>query len=325
MTVPDVSVLMTAYDAEPFVRSAVNSVLDQRGPTLEVVVVDDGSGDGTTAVLRQYALMDARVRVIELASNRGQSFALQVGLEHCRGTYIARLDADDVCYQGRIERQMAAVESCPNGGFAGCGAMRIDMDGRELGPWYPVPTNHDEFVARLRTFRPVCPHSGFFLRRALLTQVGGYGVGPAEDFDLMLRISEVPAVRFTGVNDPLVGLRMHATNMSYNSARRVLTKAVVALACHMLRSGGVTAVDYSRVEAAVVEVIGRTGLDRTTTARAMLITAFIDLRAGRYVSAAQKVMAAVMTRPSVIFGTSTLPESKVRAAAEVVRGYPERT
>lgn len=103
---PMVSVVMPAYNAARYIEEAIRSVLSQGWSNLEVVVVNDGSKDGTAAVVR--AIADPRVRVID-QPNGGVSSARNAGIEEARGEFIAFLDADDALEPGAIEQKMEAL------------------------------------------------------------------------------------------------------------------------------------------------------------------------------------------------------------------------
>ena len=95
MTAPTVSVLMPVYNCAAYVGEAVESILNQTWKDFELIAVDDGSTDGSLAVLEEYAKRDGRMRVISRA-NTGIVGALNDGLAAARGKYIARMDGDDV-------------------------------------------------------------------------------------------------------------------------------------------------------------------------------------------------------------------------------------
>jgi glycosyltransferase involved in cell wall biosynthesis len=104
---------MAAYDAGPHIRAALESLSRQTVDDLEVIVVDDGSSDSTSVVVRDAARRDRRIRLVQLRSNRGQAAALNVGAGQARGRYLAILDADDEATEDRLEHQLAAMEGDP--------------------------------------------------------------------------------------------------------------------------------------------------------------------------------------------------------------------
>lgn len=111
MHMPEVSVIIAAYEAGPFLAGAVGSALAQEGVALEVIVADDASRDGTVAAARALAAEDPRVRVLETETNGGPSAARNRAVRAARGEWIAVLDADDRFRPGRLEGLLAFAES----------------------------------------------------------------------------------------------------------------------------------------------------------------------------------------------------------------------
>ncbi len=111
---PLVSVVVAAYQAARHVRNALASLSAQTAGDLEVVVVDDGSTDGTAAEVAAAAREDRRIRLLRLGRNRGQSAALNAGMASARGRFLALLDADDEATPDRLALQLAALEREPD-------------------------------------------------------------------------------------------------------------------------------------------------------------------------------------------------------------------
>lgn len=122
---------MAAHDAERFLRPALESVLRQTISDLELVVVDDGSRDRTSAILA--AVSDARLVVLTNREQQGLAASLNRALEAARGRYVARLDADDVALPHRLERQLRRLGRGPALGIVGSGILEIDAAGRPAG------------------------------------------------------------------------------------------------------------------------------------------------------------------------------------------------
>src|SRR3954464_12731722 len=101
-----VTVLMPAYNAAETIESAVRSVIDQTWKHWQLLVVNDGSTDRTQAILEELAAGDRRIRVFNSPKNAGLCASLNLGLSMISTRYVARMDADDLCYPTRLERQM---------------------------------------------------------------------------------------------------------------------------------------------------------------------------------------------------------------------------
>lgn len=124
---PIVTVLLPVYNGERYLREAVESILTQTLESFELLIVDDGSTDGTAAICRSFT--DPRVRVHRYEENAGVIFALNSGIDLIATKYVARMDADDVALPNRLARQVAFLESRPD--LAACGCWLVElMDGR---------------------------------------------------------------------------------------------------------------------------------------------------------------------------------------------------
>lgn len=109
---PLVSIIMPVYNALPYLRQAVESVLAQTYPEIELILVEDCGSDGSKAMCRSYAVSDQRVRLIELPDNSGAGACRNVGLDAARGEYVTFLDADDFMEPDTIESLMSLMERC---------------------------------------------------------------------------------------------------------------------------------------------------------------------------------------------------------------------
>lgn len=210
---PKVSVLVASYNGERFIEETVRSILGQTFRDLELIVLDDGSTDGTRAILRRLAEADARMRLIE-KPNEGLIATLNRGMAEARGTYIARLDHDDVALPARIERQAALLDARPEVVAVGCLIQNVDADGTAKGK---ARIRHERLRHAPGAFPPVqqwlygpTP----LIRAEALRKVGGYRAKflAAEDRDLCWRLGALgPMERLPEV---LVLHREHDSNMS---------------------------------------------------------------------------------------------------------------
>ncbi|HKT29392.1 glycosyltransferase family 2 protein, partial [Dyella sp.] len=133
-----VSVIMPVYNAEAWLRRAIDSVLAQHHDRLELLAVDDGSSDRSPEMLQTYAAADARVRVLRQPCNGGVAAARNAGIAAARGGYIAFLDADDWWHPAKLERQLASMRK--SGALISYAAYwRVAEDGRLLSQVTPPP------------------------------------------------------------------------------------------------------------------------------------------------------------------------------------------
>jgi hypothetical protein len=207
---PRVSVVMPVFNAASFLAEAVESVLGQTLHDLELVVVDDGSADGSREILERYARTDQRVKVVAHETNLGASAAMNQGAQLARAPYVAIAHADDVALPVRLSRQVEFLDAHPSVAVVGGAVIVIDEAGRR-GPIMQFPTNAR--VIRQTLLRHNClAHPTVMLRREALGDVGGYRFDYVEDYDLWLRLSE----RFDIANlpEPLILYRLHAFQLS---------------------------------------------------------------------------------------------------------------
>src|ERR1051326_9037935 len=109
MASPHVTVLMSVFNGEDFLAEAVESILAQTFRDFEFLIIDDGSSDGTPEILSRYASRDTRVQTFH-QQNKGVIASLNEGLRLARGDYIARMDADDIAFACRLEKQFKFME-----------------------------------------------------------------------------------------------------------------------------------------------------------------------------------------------------------------------
>jgi len=195
-TVPRVSVLMTVYNAAPWLREAINSIVCQTYSDWELIVIENGSSDASPEILASYN--DRRIRVIRASENMGRTPALRYAFELGRGEYTAVLDADDIAEPTRIAKQVAFLDANTEVSLVGTWARRIDGDGREVGLWAP-PTDPAQLQDAFGFENPIV-HSAAMYRAAMAREVGGYPLEfpYAQDSALWLRLVERSRVGMIG-------------------------------------------------------------------------------------------------------------------------------
>jgi SAM-dependent methyltransferase len=205
---PLVSVVIPCYNHAHFLADAVESVLVQTHPHVEIVVVDDGSADETPDVARRYA----EIRY-ERQDHRGLAAARNTGLGVSRGKYLVFLDADDRLLPDALEAGLECFRRHPESGFVSGSYRWIDGRGALLGAAEQVSLGPDPYSALLRG-NVIAMHAAVMFRRDALQSIGGYNPDflACEDYDVYLRITRLlPVHQHAGV---VAEYRLHAGNMS---------------------------------------------------------------------------------------------------------------
>lgn len=218
---PRISVIMPCYNARAYVREAIDCVLGQTYPNVELIAVDDGSTDDTCDILREYG---SRIRTLE-QPNQGPYPARNLGLKHVTGELVAFLDADDYWTKNCLERLANAVVAHPEAALAYCGWQNIGLKGPRGEPYVPPEyEQHDKLERFLRAASPWPIHAAL-VRKAVLDEVGGFDTHwkTCMDYDLWLRVAVArPIVR---VPEVLAFYRHHTegqiTSTQWRQARNV--------------------------------------------------------------------------------------------------------
>jgi glycosyltransferase involved in cell wall biosynthesis len=204
---PKVSVVLPVHNGMPYLKLAVASILSQSFSAFELIVVDDGSTDGSSEYLA--SIEDPRVRVIRKVSG-GVAATLNFGIGQARTEYIARMDADDIAYPQRLQLQYERMKG--GGVLVGALADVIDesgnLTGEELNPL------SDTAIRWSLLFRSSFVHPSVMFCRHAFEATGGYDPGfeVAQDFDLWTRMSRFGAL--SNLEERLISYRRHATNLS---------------------------------------------------------------------------------------------------------------
>jgi glycosyltransferase involved in cell wall biosynthesis len=245
---PAVSVVIPSYNYGRFIAGAVESVLAQTVNEIEVIVVDDGSTDGTAEVIAPY-LADRRVRFFPL-EHAGVSAAKNTGVRLSRAPLVAFLDADDLWLPAKLERQLALFRADPELGAAFTRRLLINEHGQEVEYRQPV-LHRGNILERLFVVNFICQSSAV-VPRDVLHEVGMFDerCPPVEDFDLWLRVAR--AYRFDYVDEPLVKYRVGHVSLSSRNEEKLLI-ALEVMRRFLDERGGRDVIDPAVVRRAKAE------------------------------------------------------------------------
>jgi glycosyltransferase involved in cell wall biosynthesis len=177
MTLPLVTVVICTYNGERYLADTIDSVLAQTYLNTEVIVVDDGSRDGTVAIIRQYVERDSRIRLF-VRENAGLPASRNFAFAQARGEWIAIIDQDDLCYPERVAKQVALVGKFPSAGLIFCNTDYIDEAGQNIGSHLQSYSLPDSFISKgmagnlLLVKGCYVDSEACFVKRAVVSRIG---------------------------------------------------------------------------------------------------------------------------------------------------------
>lgn len=229
---PRISILMTLHNRERFVEAAVRSVLTQTRGDLELIIVDDGSTDGSLAIAQRLGATDPRVRVIE-REHSGAMRTLAAAHELARGGLIGWVDSDDLLVNTAVEETARVLEQDPALGMVYTDHLVIDAQGkpRGIGHRCRVPYSPLGLLTEFMTF-----HFRLF-RRSVFDLAGGIDTSmtTSADYDLCLRLSEVTQIRH--LPKVLYCYREHGDSISVSRRIEQIQNSAAAVERALVRRG----------------------------------------------------------------------------------------
>lgn len=206
MKSPKITVLMSVYNGEKYLREAIDSILNQTFTDFEFLIVSDGSTDGTAEILQSYH--DPRIKIINNEKNRGLTKSLNKGLGMAKGEYIARMDADDISLPNRFEEQLKYLERYPETVVLGTSIYVINGAGKllmkEIAPSDPskILLNNNAFT-----------HGSVIFKKAVVDELGYYNelFRYSQDYELWLKIAK--HYKVSNLTRPLYTRRFHEENI----------------------------------------------------------------------------------------------------------------
>ena len=222
---PKVTVLMSVYNGEKYLREAIDSILNQTFKDFEFLIINDGSTDRTAEILESYN--DPRIKIINNEKNMGLIRSLNKGIRMSRGGYIARMDADDVSMPERLKKEVDFMETHTDYAVVGTFVKILNKDS-EVIHLIERPIGDAEVREFLK--RDSCiPHGSAMIRKTCLLDVGLYDkpMARCEDYDLWLRISK--KYRLANIPEYLYMWRNRSDNISIKYIKEQKICVVLAM------------------------------------------------------------------------------------------------
>jgi glycosyltransferase involved in cell wall biosynthesis len=216
---PMVSVLLSVYNSDRYVGSAIESILNQSFNDFDFIIVDDSSKDSSWNIIEFFAKKDPRILAIKNIINIGGCRTLNRGLEFCTGKYIARLDNDDWSYPDRLKKQVDYMEAHPEVGILGGSIETINEFGNVVGKrTYKLL---DQEIRKGIFFYSPFAHPAVMIRKSILDEVGSYNAefAPADDYELYFRIGKKS--KFANLSDTLLRYRIIPNSMTFSFTKKM--------------------------------------------------------------------------------------------------------
>lgn len=214
--VPPISVIMSVYNGEKYLKEAIESILSQTFTDFEFIIVNDKSIDNSSKIISEFN--DPRIIVIENLENIGLTKSLNKALKVAKGEYIARMDCDDISLPKRFEIQKKFLDENKDIVCVGSGTIIIDGAGRETGGKNPI-SDH-ELLKFYVILKNQITHSTVMFRKSIILNIGGYNelVKYAQDYDLWSRLL-INGYRFSNIEFPLLKYRFHSSSITQGATK----------------------------------------------------------------------------------------------------------
>ena len=256
---PALSVLVPVFNTRRYLQAAIDSIRRQKYSDLEIIVIDDGSKDGSTPMLQSIAREEPRMRLI-VRENRGLIETRNELLESAAAPFIAWMDSDDISLPARLERQMGAMLRDPSLLCVGTWAQCIDPSGRKLN-LETYPAEHSAILRDQQEKGGALRFATAMMRTRAAREVGGFRAPfeMGEDFDLLLRLGE--RGRMANLQEVLYLYRQHTSSVCASLGARwpVYRDEILALARERRETGSDRLIRGERLKISAPAVRGRSG------------------------------------------------------------------
>lgn len=217
------SVVMPVYNTAPWLSAAVQSILDQSFGDFEFLIINDGSTDHTLEVLGSFS--DPRIKLVNNEGNKGVIYSLNRGIDLAQGTWIARMDGDDISLPHRFQRQMEYLRSHPEVDLLATRVKLIDQDGHDAGVWRDdIEVIDEKQILGHLPLNNCIAHPSVMVRAHLMKSFRYRSEQlHSEDYDLWMRLAASGRV-LAKLDEALVLHRIHKGSVTRGSQQNVFRK-----------------------------------------------------------------------------------------------------
>jgi len=208
MNNPLISVVMSVYNSEKYLKEAIDSILIQTYTNFEFIIINDGSRDRSLEIIRKYQEEDERIILIS-RENKGLPYSLNEGIRLSKGKYIARMDADDISLPTRVEEQVIFMEENRDIGICGCSILDLDTDRK----WILTP--YDKRLKVELLFLSAFAHPSVMIDRKMMIENNLFyneAFFQSQDFELWVRMSKY--TKFANLKSTLLRYRVLEDSIS---------------------------------------------------------------------------------------------------------------
>lgn len=219
---PLVTFLTIAYNAEKWIETALQSIINQTYTNLQILIIDDGSEDKTVERISTFG--DSRIE-LHKKNHSGISSSFNFALNRIKGDFVGRLDADDYCDQERIKKQLKFLLENPSYGIVGSNFLLVSESDKQIDK-IRNPEKHKDIVEQLP--RRCCIWNGsIIMRRKIINQLQGYNekLAVADDWDFFLRA--IGLTKFHNIQEFLTTKRFHPASISFSEIAKKETEEIL--------------------------------------------------------------------------------------------------
>jgi len=225
---PRITVLMSVFNGEKYIRQAILSILNQTFKDFEFLIINDGSTDRTPQILRSYK--DSRIKLYNNRENKGLTRSLNIGLRIAKGKYIARMDADDISHPERLEKQISTIVKDREIGMVTSWIDEFGLIKKPSDYFMRVRTyNTPEEIFYTLLFHNCIAHSTVLFRKDLVLSLNGYAADyeQSQDYNLWVKISRISKI--LKIKEALVARRSHRDTISARNIQQMINSDKIFL------------------------------------------------------------------------------------------------